>query len=218
MFTGIISGLGLVAGVSQTRDERRFLIKALYDSPAWETGESISINGVCLSVERHDGRDFQVYASEETLRASTLGALRQGDKVNLEPALTMSGKLGGHFVSGHVDCVAIVAAITMKGESREIRVSFPSEFGAEVVAKGSVALDGISLTINLCGLDFLTVNIIPDSLERTNIRNWRVGSRLNMETDIIGKYVQKALLAGNFLDTRQSGLTWEFLGENGFLR
>lgn len=214
MFTGIILGLGEVTEVIRASGERRFTISPLFEKDSWEDGESISINGVCLSVEKHWGKIFQVYASAETLAASNLGALETGDKVNLEPALALGEKLGGHLVSGHVDCVATVSRISRRGESREMRFGFPASFGAEVVRKGSVALNGISLTVNQCGSDFLNVNVIPDSLARTNISQWRIGSRINMETDIIGKYVLKAISTG--VAKGNSMLSRDFLDENGF--
>lgn len=214
MFTGIILGLGEVQDIKISPRERRFTINPLFEKADWVDGESISVNGVCLSVEKHQGQIFQAYASGETLAASNLGDLETGAKVNLEPALAMGEKLGGHLVSGHVDCVATVSRISRAGESREMSFRFPASFGPEVVRKGSVALNGISLTVNQCGEDFLSVNIIPDSLARTNIGQWRIGSRINMETDIIGKYVLKALSAGA---GKGSGpLSREFLARNGF--
>lgn len=214
MFTGIILGLGEVREIKAVSGQRRFIITPLFEKADWQDGESISVNGVCLSVEKHWGKIFQVYASAETLASSNLGDLETGAKVNLEPALAFGEKLGGHLVSGHVDCVATVARIKSVGESREMRFHFPANFGPEVARKGSVALNGISLTVNQCGADFLSVNIIPDSLRRTNIGQWRIGSRINMETDIIGKYVLKALSLRESGGT--SGLSREFLAKNGF--
>lgn len=215
MFTGLVRGLGEVLAKAPMERESRFTIKPIYAPCEWEDGESISVNGVCLSVERHEGSVFQVYASKETLMVTTLAALEPGSRVNLEPALAFGERLGGHLVSGHIDCVAIVKKIAYSGESREITLGFPREFAREVVKKGSVALDGISLTINQCGEDYFTVNIIPDSLAKTNISTWKTGSRVNMETDLIGKYVVRALEMQ--CDRKGSLLDREFLAANGFL-
>lgn len=212
MFTGIIAGLGRIQSIRLIGEERRFSISPQFAMPNIQDGESIAINGVCLSVERHAGEIFTAYASAETLRHSNLGQLQTGSTPNLERALEVGERLGGHLVSGHVDCVARVEKLTNAGESLRIRLGFPAEYGPQVVSKGSVALNGISLTVNDCGRDFLEVNIIPDSLKRTNIRDWRLGSLINMETDIIGKYVQHLLAPW-----QPGGLDREFLAKYGFV-
>lgn len=193
MFTGIIQCEGEIFGVRQTAAERRFSIRPSKPFRELTDGESIAINGVCLSVESHDRECFTTYASGETVARTTLGTLMVGACVNLERALALSDRLGGHLVSGHVDCVAVVRSLERRGESLCCRLDFPSAFGGEVIPKGSVALDGISLTVNVCGRDFLEVNVIPDTQRRTTMRAWRPGSRVNMETDLVGKYVARLL-------------------------
>ena len=188
-------------------------------------GESIAVNGACLSVETHGEGVFTAYASTETLSRTTLGKLKGGDMVNMERALAMGDRLGGHLVSGHVDCLATVRSVTGAGQSLCCRLAFPKEYGAEVIAKGSVALDGISLTVNACGPDFLEVNIIPDTQKRTTMRNWRPGTLVNMETDLIGKYVRSFLGAwapGGSAEkstgaAQAGGLSREMLLRNGFI-
>ena len=187
-------------------------------------GESISVNGTCLSVEPHEGSVFSLYASRETMNRTTLSKLHEGSLVNLERALAVGDRLGGHIVAGHVDCLATVESITRSGDSLVCRLGFPEAFGPEVVSKGSVALDGISLTINECGKNFLTVNIIPDTQERTTMRLWKPGVSVNMETDIIGKYVRRQLPGsrdGANGDEKgaaasSAGITRDFLLGNGF--
>lgn len=211
MFTGLIQGLGRVLSVSRQSLERTFVIQPLFEMANIQDGESIAINGVCLSVETHAGHAFTVYASAETIQRSNLCELEPGSMPNLERALELGERLGGHIVSGHVDCVATVSQLGRAGQSLKIKLEFPPKFGPQVVSKGSIALNGISLTINECGRNFLEVNIIPDSQRRTNIRDWRVGSKINMETDIIGKYVQ------HMLAPWQTGtLNREFLARHGF--
>ena len=211
MFTGIIQGLGRIMSVNRQGQERRFTIQPLFGMAEIQDGESIAVNGVCLSVESHAGNMFSVYASRETLRRSNLGELEPGSTPNLERALELGERVGGHLVSGHVDCIATVSQIGRAGQSLKMKLEFPPEFGPQVVGKGSVALNGISLTVNECGRDFLEVNVIPDSQKRTNILDWRAGSRINMETDIIGKYVQRMLSPW-----RTGALDREFLARHGF--
>lgn len=189
MFTGIIQALGVTANVWRVGDERRFYFRALLPGEPLVEGESIAINGVCLSVENFDANGFVAFASRETLSRTNLGELRAGTPVNLERALAVGDRLGGHFVSGHIDCLATLIKLEKAGQSFRYRFNFPSEYAAQVVEKGSIALDGISLTINAAGANFLEVNVIPDSQKRTNISSWKPGAKINMETDLLGKYV-----------------------------
>lgn len=211
MFTGLVQGLGEIISASRINNERRLAIRPLFPMPDIEDGESIAINGACLSVEKHSGDLFECYASAETLAHTNLGQLAPGDKANLERALEAGQRIGGHIMSGHVDCLATVALIQRAGLSLRVRANFPKEYGAQVISKGSVALDGISLTVNACGPDFLEVNIIPDSRKRTNVQDWRRGSQLNMETDIIGKYVASLLRPWE-----RNAISHEFLSSHGF--
>ena len=226
MFTGIIQGQGEVLALRDCGTGRRCSLRPLFSLPSIVDGESIAVNGACLSVETHGERVFTAYASTETLSRTTLGRLKTGDSVNMERALAMGDRLGGHLVSGHVDCLATVRSVTGAGQSLCCRIAFPKEYGVEVIAKGSVALDGISLTINDCGPDFLEVNIIPDTQKRTTMRNWRPGTLVNMETDLIGKYVRSLLgawapggksAAEQTAAAQTSGLSREMLLRNGFI-
>lgn len=221
MFTGLVQGMGRVEAVEAKGAETRLKIRALFELPAIVLGESIAVNGACLTVETFGPNWFTVYASAETLAHTSLGSLKTGSKVNLERALALGDRLGGHLVSGHVDCLATVADIKPAGESRVYTLSFPAEHGALVVPKGSVALDGISLTVNQCGPDFLSVNIIPATQRETTISGWAPGTRVNMETDLIGKYVRNML--GPWLAAQPGGggkaasaLSMDFLREHGF--
>ncbi len=227
MFTGIIQGQGEITSLRKNGTECRLAIRPLFTLTDVIDGESIAVNGACLSVESHSREGFTAYASAETLARTTLGTLRNGDPVNLERALALGDRLGGHLVSGHVDCLATVREVRPSGQSVCCRLEFPASFGPEVIAKGSVALDGISLTVNDCGPDFLEVNIIPDTQKRTTMRLWRPGTRVNMETDLIGKYVRSLLGpwsglsgkdAGSDAATRTgAGFSRELLLRNGFI-
>ena len=220
MFTGIIQCQGQFVSRKTQGDEARFVIRPQTPLSSPEVGESIAVNGACLTAESFSQGTFTAYASGETLKRTTLGSLSPGDTVNLEQALTLSSRLGGHMVSGHVDCTATVQAVHPKGSSFLFRLVFPAEFGSLVIPKGSVALDGISLTVNECGDDFLEVNIIPETQKSTTISQWKPGRLVNMETDLIGKYVQRMLGAWQGGASRntpeQSRLSLDFLREQGF--
>ncbi len=217
MFTGLIQGQGTIEALDFVSDQCRLRIKALYALDCIVIGESIAVNGTCLTVERFHGTTFEVYASKETLTCTTLGERRCGDCVNLERALALGDRLGGHIVSGHVDCVAQVVQTEMRGESRLIVLSFPERFAPEVVNKGSVTLDGISLTINSCTANTLSVNVIPETWRVTTASAWHVGANVNMETDILGKYVRRNLMPHTDHTSPSSLVDMNFLREHGFL-
>jgi len=225
MFTGLVQGQGRIESARAGGGQTRFMIRPQFELTDYVLGESIAVNGVCLSVETFSGGAFSVYASAETMRRTGLGTLKAGDLVNLERALALGDRLGGHLVSGHVDCLAEVAEVTPVGESRRYVLNFPEEMGVYVVEKGSVALDGISLTVNDCGATWLSVNIIPETQRVTTISRWQPGYRANMEADIIGKYVARMVGpfaarasggAGGSAKKSGGGLTEAFLRDHGF--
>lgn len=223
MFTGLVQGLGTVTSAVSKGGQLSLGIRPHF---SWERpvqGESVAVNGACLSVEGWDGPSFKAYASAETLACTMLGSLSRGDSVNLERALCLGDRLGGHLVSGHVDTLATLESVAERGASHCCRFSFPEEWSRQIIAKGSVTLGGISLTVNACGPGWLEVNIIPETWNATIARYWRPGRPVNMETDMLGKYVSQML--GYFLPgdhgvqeakNGASRLSEEFLRENGF--
>lgn len=215
MFTGLVLGMGEITRITPGSNEARFTIRTLFPAPEWVKGESIAVNGVCLSVETFDAASFTAFASAETLAVTNLKEVKTGHKVNLERAMAMGDRIGGHLVSGHVDGLAQVEGVTRAGSSLRVRMRFPQEFSPQVIPKGSVALDGISLTVNNCGPGFLEVNIIPETQSVTTIAFWKPGYVVNFETDLIGKYVQQMLGAWQG-KAPESRLTMDFLRENGF--
>ncbi|WP_165069029.1 riboflavin synthase [Desulfovibrio sp. ZJ200] len=218
MFTGIIQGQGTIVAVRKSGAECRLDIQPLFTLENLTDGESIAVNGACLSVEMHRPESFTAYASAETLSRTTLGKLARGDAVNLERALAVGDRLGGHLVSGHVDCLATVLEVRPAGQSLCCRLTFPTAYGSEVIPKGSVALDGISLTVNDCGSDFLEINSIPDTQKRTTMRLWRPGVHVNMETDLIGKYVRRLLGPWQTKAAeKHTQISREFLLRTGFI-
>ena len=219
MFTGLIEGQGNILSFEQSHGQARISVVFDFAWPEPAVGESVSVNGVCLSVESFLGGSFAAYASAETLSRTTLGFMRTGQQVNLERAMRLGSRMGGHIVTGHVDAVGTVRRVETAGESIRFTIGFDRSLAPFIVRKGSVALDGISLTINDCGLDYLTVNVIPETLRVTTALHWKTGTKVNMETDIIGRYVlrQKELEAYTAGSAAGSRIDENFLRENGFI-
>jgi riboflavin synthase len=215
VFTGIIQGQGRLTEARRGGRELFLRVQALFALDALVVGESVAVNGVCLSVESGADGSFTAYASEETSIRTTLGLLQPGALVNLERALALGERFGGHMVSGHVDCLAEVESVKDAGKSLAVRFRFPAEFAELVISKGSVALDGISLTVNNCGGNFLEVNVIPETRRVTSVAGWMPGVRVNMETDLIGKYVRHMLAPRR--GGAASGMDEAFLREHGFI-
>lgn len=202
MFTGIVEDLGEVKDLKRESKDVVFTFKVgNIKLKEVVLGDSISVNGTCLTVTSLGDKTFTVDASHETLAKTNLGKLKVGKRVNLERALKAGDKLGGHIVNGHVDGVGKVKSKTKKGESFEFRFSVPKKLSKYIVEKGSIAIDGVSLTVNLVkGKDFI-VNIIPFTQEATTFGNLRKGSTVNVECDIIGKYVEKFITGKNTKDS-----------------
>ena len=214
MFTGIVETLGRVTAALPEAGGRRLEIAAPPFAGGLALGDSVAIAGACQTVTALDGDRFSVFAMGETLRATTLGALKVGDAVNLERALTPTSRLGGHFVSGHVDGVGRVEAVTPEPGWTTLRLSMELELLEQLVPKGSIAVDGVSLTVGpeLEG-DGCEIYLIPHTLGETTLGALKPGDAVNLETDLLGKYVQRYIQQGEGGDGRLLGL----LMEQGFL-
>ncbi|GHG83342.1 riboflavin synthase [Comamonas sp. JC664] len=190
MFTGLIQDLGRVERVIPGGMTDLWIHTALGAS-AFELGESIAVNGACLTVVECAGDSFRVQAAPETLRRTTLGTVQPGDAVNLERALALGDRLGGHLVSGHVDAVSEVLETYPEGGSWVMGFRLPEALAPYFIEKGSVAIDGISLTVNTLEADRFRVQLIPETQERTTLKSRGVGAKVNLEADQIGKYVAR---------------------------
>ena len=193
MFTGLVAGQGEILRIARRGVELGLTVRLKFAAGDLAVGESISVNGACLTAESVTPSGFTAYASAETVSRSVLGGLKVGAMVNIERALRLGDRLGGHLVSGHVDAVAEVTAVEARGASREVWFAAPKELAPQIVAKGSVCLDGISLTVNACEESIFSVNIIPETSRATTAKGWRPGDKVNLETDMLAKYVQRCL-------------------------
>ena len=190
MFTGIIEELGKIQGIRGLAGERIFTIAAPGLSPL-KLGESVAVNGVCLTVTEGTRSGFTVQVSPQSLDRSTLGKLRVGERVNLERALKVSDRIGGHLVSGHVDGVGKIRRIEPEANSRRVWIGYPEEVGDYLVLRGSVAVEGISLTVAELKPEEFAVAVIPFTWDNTNLKEKSPGVGVNLEADQIGKYVKK---------------------------
>lgn len=197
MFTGIIQAVGKVVSLQRSSTDARLKIDtgklALADT---QLGDSIAVNGVCLTAVRLDGQSFEADVSGETLSRSSLGDLTQGSKVNLELAMLPSTRFGGHIVSGHVDGMAILAELGEQGQSIRMRFTLPEGLERYVAEKGSICIDGVSLTVNAVVDRDFEVNLVPHTLQETILDDYRVGTRVNIEVDIIARYLERMLQYG----------------------
>ncbi|MDY6971315.1 MAG: riboflavin synthase [Thermodesulfobacteriota bacterium] len=191
MFTGLVEGIGKVKAIRRLRDDMSVTVTPLVEFPDCRVGDSISVDGVCLTVTEVARDAFGMDVSGETLSRSTLGLLRQGDEVNLERALRLSDRLGGHLVLGHVDGIGVILKKKPRERSWLIRIGIDEQLSRYTIEKGSIAVDGISLTINCCDERFFETNIIPQTGTETTILKKKPGDQVNIETDVIGKYVEK---------------------------
>lgn len=210
MFTGIVEEIGLIKYIS---DDSIFVLcdKILEDI---NIGDSIAVDGVCLTVTQYDSTGFLADVSYETRKVTKLFNLQANDKVNLERAMSLASRFGGHIMSGHVDCVGVVEKLRRNNSFYDLTVKLPTkEFAKYFVKKGSIAIDGISLTIAECADNRVSVAVIPHTFENTNMLAYKTGDSVNVEFDILAKYVEKNLL----MNDNKSNITEDFLKANGFV-
>ena len=219
MFTGIILGKGEVVEKRSSGSGMIFSFEPDFDLTDPEEGESIAINGVCLTAKDISTSKFTVDVSPESLARTNLGKLSVGSKVNLERALRLSDRLGGHLVSGHVDAVSKVIERKVVGKFVQFTFGVPAGLGRYIIEKGSIAIDGTSLTVNTCDDKTFSIVVIPHTLEVTLLGALQPGDSVNIEVDLIGKYVEKMLQAeGHDTHKSQAGINPEFLAKHGFMK
>lgn len=215
MFTGIIEDKGRVLRVESHGQEKRLTIELPSHLTEVQLGDSININGVCLTIVRIQKRAIDLDLSQETLQKTVLGELKEGNRVNLERPLRLTDRLGGHIVTGHIDGIGVISQKRQERDFLQLKIRIPESVTRYVVTKGSIAIDGISLTVNEFLGTEIQMMLIPYTIQKTTLVDKRVGDRVNVETDILGKYVEKLLDRGN-KKTGEVGLS--FLREHGFIK
>lgn len=210
MFTGIIEALGTVADMRPRGGGLELKINAVLPGGPLQEGESIAVSGPCLTVEKVLAGGFVVFASPETTKRTTISGIRRGGAVNLERAVAVGGRLGGHIVSGHIDGVGKLIDSVSRGDATELRFEAPAEVARFLVSKGSVAIDGISLTLNDVSHGTFSVMIIPHTLSKTTMAGIRPGTPVNLEVDVLARYVHA------FTNPASGGVTAELLNSMGW--
>lgn len=219
MFTGIIKAKGRIAAIEKRGGDVRLRVTA--DGLPWTdyaVGDSIAVNGVCLTAVELPGDGFWADVSGETLAHTSFAELRVGSRVNLEKALMPTSRLGGHLVSGHVDGVGEVLSRSNDGRSVRFRIQAPAALAKYIAAKGSITIDGVSLTVNAVeGAEF-ELNIVPHTLQETTLAGFAPGRKVNLEVDVIARYLERLLLGERAAQPSGGGMTMEFLAQHGFLK
>jgi riboflavin synthase len=219
MFTGIIEGLGTVKAIRPSGPAMQLTVAAGFDLDGTKLGDSIAVNGACLTVIHLDHRRFQVDVAPETMGKTTLGDAKLGERVNLERAMRLSDRLDGHLVSGHVDGTGILAKRETLANAVLLTFNVPARLGRYMIKKGSVAVDGISLTINDCDASHFQVSIIPHTAGITTVGMKSVGDAVNIETDLIGKYVERFVTGRHDSQDLSNGkeVDMDLLARSGFI-
>lgn len=220
MFTGIIEATGKIVAITPTQGDVRLKVQSDYlDFADVKLGDSIASNGICLTVVEQGKDWYAVDVSRETLNKTAMQQWQVGDVVNLEKAMLPTTRFGGHIVTGHVDTTGTVKLIKNDSRSIYIEIEIPSEFTKYVATKGSVTIDGISLTSNLVEGNVISLNIIPHTAHVTNIaRHWKVATKVNIEVDVVARYLEKLLVStpDTMSNSNHEGITLSFLQQNGF--
>ncbi|MCK5760588.1 MAG: riboflavin synthase [Candidatus Delongbacteria bacterium] len=210
MFTGLIKEIGSIKSIKKLGDGSEITVSSKDVVKDAKVDDSIAVNGVCLTVVSVDNDSFTVQAVKESMNLTTLSSLKFMEQVNLEPAMKVSDRLGGHIVQGHVDAKGKIIKIINNISGTEFNIEFPKELRKYIVHKGSICLDGISLTIAEVNDRYLRLSVIPHTLKQTTAEKWKIGMEVNIETDIIGRYIE------NMLKNDNSGLTMDKLSQLGY--
>ena len=217
MFTGIIQAVGTIADLQPKGGDMVLVVNTgKLDMSDVALGDSIAVNGVCLTAIAMSSNSFTADVSRETLSLTSLGGLSKGSSVNLEKALTLQSRLGGHIVSGHVDGLGEVESRHNDGRSTRFRIKAPDEIAKYIAAKGSITIDGVSLTINVVEGSFFEINIVPHTIQETIIGSYQAGTKINLEVDVVARYLERLIQGGSLSEATSTNITQSFLAENGF--
>ncbi len=223
MFTGIIQSVGTIADLQPKGGDMALVVNTgKLDMADVELGDSVAVNGVCLTAIAMTESSFTADVSRETLSLTSLGGLSKGSNVNLEKALTLQTRLGGHMVSGHVDGLGEVESRHNDGRSERFRIKAPDDLAKYIAAKGSITIDGVSLTVNVVDGAFFEINIVPHTIQETIIGSYQAGTKINLEVDVVARYLERLIqgdAAANSTSVASSkNITESFLAENGFYK
>ena len=222
MFTGIIQSIGTLADLQSKGGDMALVVNTgKLDMSDIALGDSIAVNGVCLTAIALTESSFSADVSRETLSLTSLGALTKGSSVNLEKALTLQTRLGGHMVSGHVDGLGEVESRHNDGRSTRFRIKAPDELAKYIAEKGSITIDGVSLTVNVVDGAFFEINIVPHTIQETIIGSYQVGTKINLEVDVVARYLERLIqgdAAALSSTSPSTNITESFLAENGFYK
>ncbi|MCF9045749.1 riboflavin synthase [Acinetobacter nectaris] len=219
MFTGIIESVGQVKSLQSVGGDIRLTVGTDIDMSDVHLGDSIATNGICLTVTAWGDNWYSADVSRESLDRTTLGRWKVGQPLNIEKAMLPTTRFGGHIVSGHVDAIGEITQMRHDARSLYFEVTAPKEIAKYLAEKGSITVDGISLTINHLNGCVLSLNLIPHTAERTNISMWQVGTAVNLEVDILARYMERLLLGDRAaVAQKESNISMEFLANNGFLK
>jgi riboflavin synthase len=221
MFTGIIEGVGTIAQLTKSGAGISMAVAAELDLDQTGIGDSIAVNGACLTAVKIENQRFHVDVSPETLSTTTLSSAQLGQRVNLERALRLSDRLDGHLVSGHIDGIGVVARYRSEGNAIVIAIKVPEQLVRYMIVKGSVAVDGVSLTINRLQKNLFEASVIPHTASETTVGDYKPGSSVNIETDLVGKYIERFVQTPSHDSPDAShgrrGIDRELLAKSGFL-
>lgn len=219
MFTGIIEAVGTVGSIQARGGDVRVTIRSgRLDLSDVKLGDSIAVNGICLTAVALPGDGFVADVSGETLQRSAFLDLKAGSRVNLEKALTPTTRLGGHLVSGHVDGVGELLSLQQDARSVRMRIQAPAELAKYIAEKGSITVDGVSLTVNAVDGARFELNIVPHTMQETTLVGFTVGRRINLEVDLIARYLERLLLGERASQGTGDGISMAFLAEHGFMK
>ena len=219
MFTGIIESVGQVQSVQAVGGDVRLKIHTKLDMSDVHLGDSIATNGICLTVIEFGEDWYAADVSRESLHRTTLGQWKAGQTVNVEKAMLPTTRFGGHIVSGHVDGLGEISLVREDARSLYFEVTAPVELAKYLAEKGSVTVDGISLTINHLRGNVISLNLIPHTADRTNIGSWKQGTQVNLEVDVLARYIERLMLGDKAAEqTATSNISMDFLAQNGFLK
>jgi len=211
MFTGIIKSIGTITNIQRNDDLIEVTIENNLNSEKLNKGESVNVDGICSTIVAHETNQLKFQYMPETIKKTSISSWKKGTKVNLEPSLSVKDAISGHFVMGHIDTTGKIRTITKSGNTKELKIGYPKEFRKFIALKGSISVNGISLTVSVLKENTFTIALIPHTLENTTLETKKEGDVINIEIDILSRYLKQ------LFDARDEQTSYEFLKDRGFI-